>query len=105
MACPRLVQIAVGLLKIKPKEITGESFLEHVEAERAAIQFDQRVRNPRRGDTGGAKQFAAQRLIQVAGIFNRVVQVDFAQPMEFLPWKKFAEVQRQRRLVVQAPEA
>ena len=50
--------------------------------------------DPRRRQLCSAKQFAAQFLIQVAGIFERVVQVNFAEAVKALACTESGRSQR-----------
>src|SRR5439155_12550723 len=97
-----IVQISIDSLEINPQEVLRESFLEHVQTQFAAIQFNQRVGDPRSRHPGGAKQFAGNLLVDIARVLHRIVQVDFTQTVESLTAAESAKIQCQPRLTVQA---
>ena len=87
----RLIEIAFGLVKIEAEEILGKTLLQRIEAQRPPIQFHQRMAHARRRHTGCPKQLAAQERIDIAGVLDRVVQVNFLNPVELLAMREFAE--------------
>src|SRR6266480_3501 len=96
-----LVQIASSLAKINSQEIFCETFLEHIKPEGSAIKLHNSMRHSGRRHPGSPKKFAAEGLIEIAGIFDRVVQMHFLQSVKSLSGNKFSEAQSQCRLIVQ----
>jgi hypothetical protein len=82
------------------KKFFGKALLQYIKTQPPGIEFDDGMGDARCGEARGTKQFAAQLLIQIARIFERVVQVNFAEAVKALTRTKPVTVQGKRRFAI-----
>src|SRR5436190_20902253 len=99
-----VIQIAIRSFEVPSNKVFGETFLKNIEAQLAAIQFNQGVGNARNRHLSGAEQFTSKLLFEVRSIFDRVVQMNLLQTAKPLAAIESLEIQSETRFVVDAPK-
>src|SRR5262245_11970951 len=88
-----------------PLEEDGvEPFLQYVQPDFTAIEFDDRVTRPGGRAAHGQKSLASDQFIEVGPVLHRVVETELVEAAEVLPFDELVHVQCQSRLVVPLPE-
>src|SRR5437588_9778374 len=95
-----VVKIALGRFEMTMNELFVPALQQNVEARLTIIDFNESMSSARTGHPHFQEQFARQRLRQVTRILHRIVQADLLQSMKPLAGRKLAEVERDRRLLV-----
>src|SRR5207248_1817171 len=100
-----VVEVAAVAAEVAAQEILVVAFLDVVKAAPPAGDGDDGVGDARGGDAGAAEQLATEQLRQVAGVLQRVGQVELVQAVEALALDELVHVDGHGRLGVDALEA
>ena len=100
-----VVEVAFRAAEVAAEERGVEAFLEHVEAQVAAVQPHARVTDARGGQAGGVEHGGRNVFVQERPVLHGVVQMNLVQPVKPLVLAELVEVQRQCRPVIHRPEA
>jgi hypothetical protein len=100
-----VVEAAVGLAEVLLEEVLGEPLLEDVEAEAAAVDPDAGMSDTRCRDAGLAEDLAGEEFVEVAGIFDGVLEVDAAEAEEAGVGLEACEIEGEGGFIVDGAEA
>ncbi len=95
-----VVEVAVLAAEAALQELAVEGLAQDVEPERLAVEFDERVRDARRGQPGGGEDAVADPFVQPGAVLRAVVEVELLQPEEARVAAGLAEVHREARPLV-----
>src|SRR5207253_1985676 len=94
-----------GILEITAQKLFVDPLHQHIKTEVTSVEFDRRMTSAGNGHPSRLEQLAPDFFGEKALILNRIVEVQFFQPMKFLSFGEAMEIKRECRFSIHRPKA
>src|SRR3954462_15910990 len=100
-----VVNTARRVREVAFQKLLVDAFDQNIKTEFSFIKSHHGISCPGNGRSGGFEKFTADFLLQITTVLNRIVQVNFLEPVKFLARSEFVEVHRECGKIIQRAEA